>query len=212
MKKKSIVITAVISVICCAFAAFAVSAIDAATEPKTQLVKDKVYYTYYNTKSAKGAVAFCLDNQFVNFGDSQENISVCTKATDGTYSILHTIDKSAVGVWFAGNTNVSVDTSENIGSLLGGLSSIGITVDSTKTNVSFKLTGQEVKPGTAYYIYIPEGYFVDASGVKNVAGYINIEPEIINNYSGDLLSDLQTACDDVYDVALWGVESVLGIF
>ena len=210
MKKRTVLITAVflvLSIVC----AFAVSAVDTAIEPTVPVEKDRTYYAYYNAKSGKGAIAFCLNNKFKSFGKSTDNISVCTKNADGTFSVLYTIDKSAVNVWFAGTTDLKIQTGENVSSLLGGLSGLGITADTEKTNVAMTLYGQSIEKGGEYYVYIPAYYFLDESGNGNAGAYIQIEKEKINSYTGDLLSDLQNAADDVYDIAIWGFESIAGL-
>lgn len=210
MKKRTVIITAiflVLSTLC----AIAVSAADTAATPTVPVVKDRLYYAYYNTKSGKGAISFCLDNKFTAFGKTGDNISLCTKNADGTFSELYSIDKSAVDVWFSGTTDLKLQTSENISSLLGGLSGLGITADMEKTNVALNLTGQSIEKDKEYYIYIPAYYFLDANGNGNAGGYISVEKEKINSYSGDLFSDLQNAADDVYDLAIRGYETIAGL-
>ena len=210
MKKRTVIITAiflVLSTLC----AIAVSAADTAATPTVPVVKDRLYYAYYNTKSGKGAISFCLDNKFTAFGKTGDNISLCTKNADGTYSELYSIDKSAVDVWFSGTTDLKLQTSENISSLLGGLSGLGITADMEKTNIALNLTGQSIEKDKKYYIYIPAYYFLDANGNGNAGGYIPVEKEKINSYSGDLFSDLQNAADDVYDLAIRGYETIAGL-
>ena len=210
MKKRTVIITAiflVLSTLC----AIAVSAADTAATPTVPVVKDRLYYAYYNTKSGKGAISFCLDNKFTAFGKTGDNISLCTKNPDGTYSEIYSIDKSAVDVWFSGTTDLKLQTSENISSLLGGLSGLGITADMEKTNVALNLTGQSIEKDKEYYIYIPAYYFLDANGNGNAGGYIPVEKEKINSYSGDLFSDLQNAADDVYDLAIRGYETIAGL-
>lgn len=210
MKKRTVIITAiflVLSTLC----AIAVSAADTAATPTVPVVKDRLYYAYYNTKSGKGAISFCLDNKFTAFGKTGDNISLCTKNSDGTFSELYSIDKSAVDVWFSGTTDLKLQTSENISSLLGGLSGLGITADMEKTNVALNLTGQSIEKDKEYYIYIPAYYFLDANGNGNAGGYIPVEKEKINSYSGDLFSDLQNAADDVYDLAIRGYETIAGL-
>lgn len=214
MNKKSIIITAIILAVSvlCGIAAYASgSDLMPFSTKKTPLVKDKVYYAYYNDGSGKGAIAFCLDNQFTDYGSNDTDLSVCTQNAQGDYVLLYSIPKSAVGIWFAGKTNIDVVSNETGCSLLGGLSGIGLTVDSTKTNVAFRLNAQRISIGESYYIYIPDNYFVDAEGVGNEGGYIAIEPEKVNSYTGDLLTDLQAAASKIYDVALWGIESLVGI-
>lgn len=210
MKRKTVLITAIFLVLSIA-CAFAVSAVDTAATPTVELVKDRLYYAYFNSKTSKGAISFCLDNKFTGFGKTADDIVLCTKNPDGTYAALYTIDKSAVDVWFSGTTDLKLQTSENISSLLGGLSGLGITADMEKTNVALNLTGQSIEKEKEYFIYIPAYYFLDANGNGNSGGYIPVEKEKINSYTGDLLSDLQNAADDVYDLAIRGYETIAGL-
>lgn len=210
MKKKTALITAIFLILSVA-CAIAVSAVDTAATPTVPVEKDRLYYAYYNTKTGKGAISFCLNNKFTAFGKTTDNISLCTKNADGTFSVLHSIDKSAVDVWFSGTTALTLQTSENISSLLGGLSGLGITADMEKTNVALNLTGQSIEAGNEYYVYIPAYYFLDANGNGNSGAYIPVEKEKINSYTGDLLSDLQDAADDVYDLAIRGYETIAGL-
>lgn len=210
MKKKAIIITSIvlaISVLC----AVAVTAIDYVTTPKTPLAQSKVYYAYYNEAGAKGAVAFALDNQFTTFGKSEKDLILCTQNDKGDYVAVYTIPRSAVSVRFAGKKEVNIYSNESGCTLLGGLSAIGITTDSTKTNVAFKLNAQSISAGNNYYVYIPDSYFADAEGVGNASGYIKIDAEKVNSYTGDLLTDLQTAAQNIYDAALLGIESFVGM-
>lgn len=210
MKRKTVLITAIFLVLSIA-CAIAVSAVDTAATPTVPIVKDRLYYAYFNSKTSKGAISFCLDNKFTAFGKTGDNISLCTKNADGTYSEIYSIDKSAVDVWFSGTTDLKLQTSENISSLLGGLSGLGITADMEKTNIALNLTGQSIEKDKEYYIYIPAYYFLDANGNGNAGGYILVEKEKINSYSGDLFSDLQNAADDVYDLAIRGYETIAGL-
>lgn len=210
MKKRAVIITVVFLLLSFA-CALAVSAVDAAATTLVPVEKGRTYYSYFNSKSAKGSVAFCLDNKFTAFGKTTDSISLCTKNADGTYTAVYTVDRSAVDVWFAGTTELKLKTGENVSSLLGGLSGLGITAESEKTNVALSLYGQALTAGTEYYVYIPAYYFVDENGNGNNAGYISIEKEKFNAYSGDLLSDLQNVADDVYDFAIRGYESVAGL-
>lgn len=210
MKKRTVIITAVLLVLSFA-CALAVSAVDSAVTPLIPIEKNRTYYSYYNTKSGKGSVAFCLDNKFTAFGKTGDNLSICTKNADGGYTAVYSVDKSAVDVWFAGETELKLKTGENVSSLLGGLSGLGITAESEKTNVALNLYGQELTAGTEYYAYIPAYYFVDENGNGNEGGYVSLEKEKFNSYSGDLLSDLQNVADDVYDFAIRGYESAAGL-
>lgn len=210
MKKRTALITAIFLILSVA-CALAVSAVDTAVAATVPVEKDRLYYAYYNTKSGKGAISFCLNNKFTSFGKAGENISVCTKNADGTFSVLYDIDKSAVDVWFSGTTDLKLQTGENISSLLGGLSGLGITADMEKTNVALNLSGQSIEKGNEYFVYIPAYYFLDENGTGNAGAYISVEKEKINSYTGDLLSDLQNAADDVYDLAIRGYEAVAGL-
>lgn len=210
MKKSTALITAIFLILSVA-CALAVSAVDNAAAATVPVEKDRLYYAYYNTKSGKGAISFCLNNKFTSFGKAEEKISVCTKNADGTFSVLYDIDKSAVDVWFSGTTDLKLQTGENISSLLGGLSALGITADMEKTNVALNLLGQSIEPGKEYYVYIPAYYFLDENGTGNAGAYISVEKEKINSYTGDLLSDLQNAADEVYDLAIRGYEVVAGL-
>ena len=80
-----------------------------------------------------------------------------------------------------------------------------------KTNVALNLLGQSIEPGKEYYVYIPAYYFLDENGTGNAGAYISVEKEKINSYTGDLLSDLQNAADEVYDLAIRGYEVVAGL-
>lgn len=185
-----------------------------ATEPEIQRIavnKDKTYYAYYNTGSDKGAVALCLDNLFTAYGESEKDIQLCTKNEDGTYTALHTISKDSLTTWFAGKQEYSVSPSDNLSALLGGLSGVGITLDSTKTNLAFALNSQSIEKGKTYYVYIPEDYYVNTEGVGNLGAYIEIEGTAVNNYTGQLCSDLETIANGIYDVALFGLESLASI-
>ena len=210
MKKRTALITAILLVLS-TLCAIAVSAVDTAATPTVPIVKDRLYYAYFNSKTSKGAISFCLDNKFTAFGKTGDNISLCTKNADGTYSEIYSIDKSAVDVWFSGTTDLKLQTSENISSLLGGLSGLGITADMEKTNIALNLTGQSIEKDKEYYIYIPAYYFLDANGNGNAGGYIPVEKEKINSYAGDLFSDLQNAADEVYDLAIRGYETIAGL-
>ncbi len=184
------------------------------TEPEIQKIavnKDKIYFAYYNTGSDRGAVALCLDNLFTAYGEGTQDIQLCTKNDDGTYTALHTISKDSCATWFAGKQEYSVNPSENLSELLGGLSGVGITLDSTKTNLAFKLNSQSIEKGKTYYVYIPEDYYVNAEGVGNLGAYIEIEGSAVNNYTGTVCGDIETIANGIYDVALFGLESIASI-
>ncbi|MBQ7295171.1 MAG: hypothetical protein IJW86_03135 [Clostridia bacterium] len=173
--------------------------------------KDKTYYAYYNSKTQKGAVALCLDNQFTAYGESTKDIQLCTKNEDGTYTALHTVAKDNMTTWFAGKQEYAVSPSDNLSGLLGGLGSIGVTVDCEKTNLAFALVSQSIESGKTYYVYIPEDYYVDAEGVGNLGAYIEIESANVNTYTGDLCADLETITSGIYDIALFGIESLASV-
>lgn len=212
MKKKMVIIVSLVVALCC-IGAIVASAVDAAVPQvqKVDVVKDKTYYAYYNTGSMKGAVAFCLDNKFVGYGTSTEGLQLCTKREDGVYTSKAVISKESMSIWFYGKTEHTVDTGETVSSLLGGLSGIGITLESDKTNVAFELNGTPVTAGTTYYVYIPQDFFIDDMGNGNAAAYVEIEAQKVNSYTGNLIEDLKTATADLYDVMLFGIESVGGI-
>ena len=212
MKKKIAIVVSLILTVACIFA-IVVSATNAA-QPQVQRVnvyQSKNYYAYYNDASCKGAAAFCLNNQFVNYGTTTEEIRLCTKNADGTYTALYTIDRGSVSTWFAGKKEYSVPTEAEVSSLLGGLSGIGITLDSGKTNLAFYLNGQPIKKGTAYYVYIPADYFVDAQGLGNAPCYLEIKASSVNTYTGDLIEDLKNATGGIYDSVIHAAESINGI-
>lgn len=184
------------------------------TEPEIQRVavnKEKVYFAYYNTGSEKGAVAICLDNLFTGYGEGTQDIQLCTKNEDGTYTVLHTIGKDSLTTLFAGKQEYSVSTSDDLSSLLGGLSSVGITLDSSKTNLAFALNSQSIEKGKTYYVHIPEDYYADAEGLGSSDAYIEIEGSAVNSYTGTICGDIESIANSVYDVALFGLESIASI-
>ena len=212
MKNKiAVVVSLILSVVC--ISAIVVSATSNA-QPGIQRVdiyEDKNYYAYYNDASCRGAVAFCLNNQFTAYGASTENIRLCTQNADGTYTALYTIDKSSLSTWFAGKKEYNLSTEGELSSLLGGLNGIGFTIDSSKTNLAFTLNGQPIKKGTAYFVYIPADFYVDAEGRGNTPAYLSIKPATVNAYTGDLLEDLKTATSGIYDALLFASESIGGV-
>lgn len=215
MKNKKTIIIAVLTVLIC-LSTLTVTAFDQfeqiiMPDNKVEINQDTVYYAYYNSGSQSGAVAFALDNEFVDYGITEDEISICKKNDDGTYSVIYKISKENVDTWFSGTTEVSVPVGDTLGSLLGGLSGIGFTVDMDKTNVSFLLSQQELTENGEYFIYIPQDYFVDANNDGNAGGYISIEPELINAYTGNLFSDLQMVLADVYDYAVDGVNKLINM-
>lgn len=178
---------------------------------RVNVVEDKNYYAYYNDSSCLGAVAFCLNNQFTAYGASTESIRLCTQNPDGTYTALYTIDKASVTTWFAGRKEYNLAAEGELSGLLGGLSGIGFTVDTAKTNLAFSLNGQPIKKGTAYFVYIPADYYIDATGKGNNPVYLSIKPATVNAYTGNLLEDLKTATEGLYDAFLFAAESIGGV-
>ena len=213
MNKTITIIVSVVLAVCC-LGAVVVSAtggigVPQSEEiPKTVINSDKVYFSYYNSDSQKGAIAFCLDNRFTAYGSGEGKIQLCTKNDDGTYTALYSIEKGNIDTRFYGRSEHSLSTDS---SKAGGLSSIGITFDYSKTNVCFLLYNQSVEKGTTYFIYIPENYFLDENGNPNAGAYIEIPASKTNNYTGKLAEDLENLFDKVYDVALFSVESVHGM-
>ncbi len=212
MKKKIAVVVSLLLTVACIFA-IVVSATNAADNQveRVNVYQSKNYYAYYNDASCKGAAAFCLNNQFVAYGTTTEAIRLCTKNADGTYTALYTIDKSNVSTWFAGKKEYSVPAEAEVSSLLGGLNGIGITLDSGKTNLAFYLNGQPIKKGSAYYVYIPADYFVDAQGLGNAPCYLEIKASTVNSYTGDLIEDLKNAASGIYDSVIFAAESISGM-
>lgn len=213
MKNKLIPIFSILMSLFCV-GAIAVSAVTTATqEPQGQtLVSEKVYFAYSNSGSTKGATAFRLGNTFTSYGTSAENIRLCTLNSDGTYTTVTEIPKENTGVWFYGKTELSHETSEDTKNTFGGLSGIGITFDSEKVNVVLKFAGVTLSRANSYYIYIPENYFSDANGIGNVAGYVAIPADKVKSYTGNAAEDFAIATEGLYDAALFGVESVGGLF
>lgn len=212
MNKKIAVIISLILALGC-IGAIVVSATDN-TQPGIQrvnVVEDKNYYAYYNDSSCKGAVAFCLNNQFTAYGSSTENIRLCTKNADGNYTALYNIERADLTTWFAGKKEYSISTEGELSSLLGGLNGIGFTLDSGKTNLAFTLNGQPIKKGTAYFVYIPADFYIDANGLGNNPTYLSIRPATVNSYTGDLFEDLKTATSGIYDAVLFAAESIGGV-
>lgn len=212
MKKKIAVIVSLLLTAAC-ITGIVVSATSSAQPgiERVNIVEDKNYYAYYNDASCIGAVAFCLNNQFTAYGSSTENIRLCTQNPDGTYCALYTIDKASLTTRFSGKKEYTVSTEGELASLLGGLSSIGFTLDSTKTNLAFTLNGQPIKKGTAYFVYIPADYYVDATGKGNNPTYLSIKPATVNSYTGNLLEDLKTATSGIYDAFLFAAENIGGV-
>ena len=211
MNKKLIAILSVLASVLC-IGVIAATAVSATTqEPQGQpLVSEKVYFAYSNSNSLKGAAAFRLGNTFTDYGTSAENIRLCTLNADGTYTTVAEIPKENTSVWFYGKTEYSHETDEATGERLGGLSGIGITFSSEKVNAVIKFGGVSLNRGTSYYIYIPENYFVDASGIGNIAGYVSISADKVKSYTGNASEDFAIATEGLYDSALFGIESIAG--
>lgn len=211
MKKRIAIILSVILTVGCIFAVGVYATSN--NEPQIERVpvyQNKNYYAYYNESSCVGAVAFCLNNKFTAFGNSTEDIKLCTKGADGVYTSLYTIKKENVSVQFAGKQDYSFTAGDELAALLGGVDGIGLSFDRQKTNLAFSLIGQPIKKATAYYIYIPSDYFIDASGKGNVAAYLTIDPTTVNSYTGDLLEDLKNATSGLYDKVILAAESLNG--
>lgn len=219
MKRKVIMAVSVLLTLACLTAVIvsAAGTVNEKTEYEPEIIErvavesDKVYYAYYNSGSGKGAVAFCFDNEFVSYGDGQENIKICSKNSEGVYEIIHEIKKESVGTWFYGKSEFTVSAPEEVKSLLCGLSGLGVSVESEKVNIAFELSDQPLDKNEQYYVYIPADYFKTEDGLTNEGAYIEIPKDKVNSYTGDLLTDLKTATSGLYDVALFGLESIGGI-
>ncbi len=211
MKNKLAIIISVILTLVgiCAIGVFAT---ENTAEPveRIPVYQLKNYYAYYNDASSKGAVAFCLNNQFTAYGATQENIRLCTKSADGNYMALYTIEKENVSVAFAGKQDYTFTAGDELSALLGGIDGIGLSFERGKTNFAFSLIGQPIKKATAYYVYIPSDYFIDATGKGNAAAYLSISAETVNSYTGDLLTDLKNATEGIYDAMIFAAESING--
>lgn len=211
MKKRITVIVSVILTLACICGIGVYASANAEPQvERVQVYQNKNYYAYYNDASLVGAVAFCLNNQFTRFGTTEEKIRLCTKNPDGTYTALYSIEKENVTVQFAGEQDYSLTAGDGLSALLGGIDGIGITFDRQKTNLAFSLIGQPIKRGTAYYVYIPSDYFLDAAGRGNVAAYLTIAPSTVNSYTGDVLEDLKNATSGIYDAIIFAAESING--
>lgn len=211
MKKRITIILSIVLTVGCilAIGVYATSS----NEPQVERVpvyQNKNYYAYYNDNSCVGAVAFSLNNTFTAFGNSTEDIKLCTKGADGVYTALYTIKKENVSVQFAGKQDYSFTAGDELASLLGGIDGVGISFDRKKTNLAFSLVGQPIKKATAYYVYIPSDYFTDSTGKGNVATYLTIDPSTVNSYTGDLLEDLKNATSGIYDKVILAAESING--
>lgn len=211
MKKKILVIVSVILTVACICGVGVYATTN--TEPQVERVpiyQHKNYYAYYNDASCVGAVAFGLNNQFTDYGLTQEKIKLCTKGSDGVYTALYTIERENVSVQFAGKQDYSFTAGDELSALLGGVDGVGISFDRKRTNLAFSLLGQPIKKGTAYYVYIPSDYFVDAAGKGNAAVYLTIAPSTVNSYTGDVLEDLKNATSGIYDAVILAAESING--
>lgn len=209
MKRNLLIGLSVVLALSCVFgiAVYATGELTQST-PKIAVSSYNNYFAYYNDNSMKGAVAFSIDNVFTQYGTSAEPLKVCIQNEDGSFSTVHTIAKENVKTWFGGRTDYTVSTGDELSSILGGLSGVGLTFESNKTNFMFQLKAQKIEKGTEYFVWVPENYFADANGTGNSACYLTINPADINNYTGDILTDLQTATGGIYDSALFAAESV----
>lgn len=207
-KKIAIIVSLILAIACLGGIVVSATSNSQPGIQRVDVLEDKNYYAYYNDSSCKGAVAFCLNNQFTAYGASTESIRLCTKNDDGTYTALYTIDKASLTTRFSGKKEYNLTASDELSALLGGLNGIGFTVDNGKTNFAFELNGQPIKKGTAYYVYIPADFYVDAQGLGNNPVYLSIKPATVNSYTGDLLEDLRTATSDIYDAFLLAAESI----
>lgn len=142
--------------------------------PKVEINPEKTYFAFYCNTFEKGSAAICLDNRFTAFADCEENISLCSVDNEGNRTVLYEIGKENVKTWFSGETKRKTGLDPKITELFGGLSSVGIVVDSEKTNLLIRLDNQPVKRNTQYFLYIPEDYFIDENGNTNAGGYIEI--------------------------------------
>lgn len=219
MKRKVIMAVSVLLTLACltAIIVSAAGTVNMNEEPKEIIERvavesEKIYYAYYNSGSGKGAVALCLDNDFVSYGESDDTVKICKKNAEGTFEIIHEISKEKVGTWFYGKSEFSVSAPDEVKSLLCGLSGLGVSVESEKVNLAFELSNQPIDKNGTYYVYIPEGYFKTQNGLLNEGAYIEIPTDKVNSYTGDLLTDLKTATSGLYDVALFGFESLAGVF
>ena len=143
--------------------------------PKVEIDPEKTYFAFYCNTFEKGAVAICLDNRFTAFADCKDNISLCSVDEEDNRTVLYEIGKENVKAWFFGETKRKTALNPGISGLLGGLSGVGIVVDSEKTNILIQLNNQPVERNTRYSLYIPEDYFIDESGNTNAGGYIEIK-------------------------------------
>lgn len=213
MNKTVTIIVSIIMAVCCitAIAVYATGSTGVTAEqeiPRTPIAGEKVSFSYYNTGSSRGAVAFSMNNKFKSYGTTEDTIKLCTKNEQGTYVTLYSIEKGYVDTRFYGKNEHSVSTDS---SKAGGLSSIGITFEYNRTNVCFLLNNQPVEKGNTYYIYVPEGYFLDEAGCPNAGAYIEIPANKTNNYTGKLAEDLELLLDKIYDAVVFSVESVNGM-
>ncbi|MGN1194570.1 MAG: hypothetical protein ACI4SB_03725 [Acutalibacteraceae bacterium] len=163
--------------------------------PKTEIAAEKIYFAFYGEPLKTGAAAFCLDNRFTAVSDCEDSISLCSVDEEGNRTVLYKIPKENVRVWFSGETKRKTQLDPKITSLLGGLSGIGIVVDSEKTNVMILLRDQPIKRNTQYYIYIPEDYFIDENGNTNAGGYVELKPSDVKSVSGNIITDIMSLFD-----------------
>ena len=165
-------------------------------EPKTGPCVEKTYFSFYCNTLDKGAAAVCLGNRFTAFADCEESISLCSVDEQDNRTVLYEIPKENVKVWFAGETKRKTKLDPRITSLFGGLSGLGIVVDSEKTNLLIRLDNQPVEKDARYFLYIPEDYFIDESGNTNAGGYIAVtfgQESFAKDYLDGIFSPLDSS-------------------
>lgn len=163
--------------------------------PKTEITAEKTYFAFYGEPLKSGAAAFCLDNRFTAVSDCEDSMSLCSVDEEGNRTVLYQIPKENVRVWFSGETKRKTQLDPRITSVFGGLSGIGIVVDSEKTIVMILLKDQPIKRNTSYFLYIPEDYFMDENGNTNAGGYVEIKPSDVRSVSGNIIEDIMSLFD-----------------
>ncbi|MGN1442775.1 MAG: hypothetical protein ACI4XE_02895 [Acutalibacteraceae bacterium] len=166
--------------------------------PKVEINPEKTYFAFFCQTFGKGAAAVCLDNRFTAFADCEDNISLCSVDEEDNRTVLYEIGKDNVRAWFSGETKRKAALDSGISGLLGGLSGVGIVVDSEKTNILIRLDNQPVEHNTRYYLYIPEDYFIDESGNTNAGGYIEINFGR-ETFAENLVNDIFGLFDSSFD-------------
>lgn len=147
---------------------------DQQQNPKTEIYAEKTYFAFYSELCGKGAAAVCLDNRFAALADCEKPISLCSVDGDDNRTVLYEIGKENVRVWFCGETKRKTALDPKLTALFGGLSGVGLVVDSEKTNLLILLDKQPAEPDTRYYLYIPEDYFLDENGKTSAGAYIEL--------------------------------------